>query len=256
MLILQQFLEHFFVGAVGIVGNELRGRHTEILTEYIAEIGMGGEAHAVCDIGDADLIVDQQIGGLLQAVGADEVDGRHTVAFLHFAIELHTTDAYFFGQLIDTERGVVDMCLDGLNDTAEQLVVGRIDGGVVVVETNLGAAQTTHNAFAYADTVCHCPLQHKGVEGLVDEVIDIEVETVDMSTVAALTGEDNDGQVVGIRVTADAPTEFDTVTQRHTDISHHRVGTLGENLLPGTISIVGFHYSVVVFQDVGDIVTE
>ena len=217
---------------------------------------MRRESHTVCYVRYADFVVDQQVGRLLQTVRAYEVDWRHAVSFLHLTIQVHTAHTHLTRQLVHTEGRVVDMCLDGLNHLSEQLVIRAVNGCVVVVESHFCATQTAHHPFSDTHAVSHSSLEHEWVKWFVDEVVHIEVQTIYLGSVTTFAGQDDDRQVVCVRIASDALTQFNTIAYRHTDISDDSIRTLGQYLLPGTVAVIRNHDLVVFLQDVSYVFTQ
>lgn len=177
------------------------GRHAVELLEDRREGGWIGEAAGVHDFGDVHALISQQLGSFLQADVADEVVGGLPREVLHLTVDVDTADTYLIGYHIDAQVGVVQILVDAIHDAVEEFLVGRLHAYLVdlllqfVVALILQPQQTVA-----VDEIDDGAAQDVHIEWLDDVGIGTRLQSFELVFIAALGGEQDDGDDIGARV--------------------------------------------------------
>ena len=176
------------------------GRHAVELLEDRREGGWIGKAAGVHDFGDVHALISQQLGSFLQADVADEVVRGLSRKILHLAMDMHTADTYLIGYHIDAQVGIVQILVDAIHDAVEELLVGRLHAYLVdlllqfVVALILQPQQTVA-----VDEIDDGAAQDVHIEWLDDVGIGTRLQSFELVLIAALGGEQDDGDDIGAR---------------------------------------------------------
>ena len=224
------------------------------------EVGEVREADGVGHLGDVQLLLAQQTGGLLQADVTQELAGGDAGHLLHLAVELCTADAYLLGEHIDVEVAVGEVLVDGLHDTFhEQLVVALDIGRLDLVGLLLGAAVLALQTLSRAQQVVdvHAELLH--VEGLGEESVGAALEALETVADIGHGGEHDDGYIADIDVGLDHAEHGEAVHLGHHDVADDEVVALsvdaGEKLLQSLTAVMADVEAVVASELVADVGT-
>ena len=87
------------------------------------EIGLVVEPHSEGSLGDVDLSLADESGGLLEPEVADELTSRHTGDLLHLAVQLGAAEPHLAGQHVDPEVGILNIVVDGAHHTFHERIV-------------------------------------------------------------------------------------------------------------------------------------
>ena len=170
-LLFQQFLECFVIEVVGIVGNKFLWRHAEIVVEVVGEIAVGGEAYLVGNLGNVRLVVDEEVGSVLEADAADESVWRDAEVLLELAVEVDSADAYVVAQLLHAVFVVVDVRHDGLVDALEEFLFGTVHRDCAVVVADFCASHLVADGFTHTKHLVEGTAQQLQVEWFWQEMI-------------------------------------------------------------------------------------
>jgi len=104
-----------------------------LLAEALGEIAAAGEAYALGDLVDATALA-QQLGGTLQTLGLQILDGGDVRQGLDLAIEAGTTHVHLLGEDVDGEGFVAHVLVDELLQTLheQQVLLGHAQLAVVM----------------------------------------------------------------------------------------------------------------------------
>ena len=233
-----------------------------MLAEDGGEVGEVGEADGVGDLGDVDLLLTQEAGGLLQTDVADELRGGDAGHLLHLAVELGTADTHLLTEHLDVEVAIAEVLVHRLHDALhEQLVVALHLGRLEELGLLLSAAVLTLQVEARVDEVLDVHAQLLHIEGLGEEGIGTALQTLQAVADVGLGGKHDDGYMRQIEVGLDHAEHGEAVHLGHHDVADDEVVghvvLLGrEQLLQALAAVVADAELIVVRQLGGDIAAD
>ena len=207
--------------------------------EVVGEIAVGGEAYLVGNLGDVRLVVDEEVGSVLEADAADEGVWRDAEVLLELAVEVDSADAYVVAQLLHAVFVVVDVRHDGLVDALEEFLFGTVHRDCAVVVADFCASHLVADSFTHTKHLVEGTAQELQVEWFWQEVVCLERDGLELGVLVVLAREDDDGDVVGVGVFFDASAQFVSVSVGHDEVGNDHVGTMGKEERPCLVAGMG-----------------